>query len=299
MVFARGEANFASHAFIPIIFSTQVLAILDKTCAAIKCVNTDYEGEVRKFGDIVRARQFGDITLNPYTPYTTVTYQTVQELFQDLVIDQFDIWAFIVDHTDIQQSDLAVMDGYADRAAIAVRNGIDSSILTVMQAGVAAANQIGSPAIGSVVQGTPENIYGVVTDLLTLLEQSNAFSVTNERPFLIVPPPLKNLFVKSKYARWTPSGDTATTSAECMEFGEFDVEITTNLPFVQAVPGVSDGYYAVVGGLKYATSHAMQLNDIENITPFQTLVGDAMRGLVLFGTKVFHPTALCKLIVKV
>ena len=298
MAFVRGEANFSTHGFIPIIFSNKVLAILDKTCNAFKCVNTEFEKEIEKYGDIVRVRQFGSVSVNPYTIGQDIVYQGVAENYQDLVIDQQDYWALSVDPIDIQQSDLDVLGGYADRAQVTVRNVIDSSIFSVLTSSVAASNIIGSPS--NVVPLTPENVFDVFTDLFTLLFEANALPLGGDsRPFMLIPSRVHAVIKKYQAPRWTPAGDKAVMGDVGYEFADFDLLPSTNIPLTPAVAGVSSEYFPLVGGYTQATSFALQLNTMEEITPFQNKFGDAERGLILYGTKCFHPTALVKAIVSV
>lgn len=297
MAYTRGSANKATHGFIPIQFSTRLLAKLDKTCVAMDCVNTDWEGEIAQAGDIVTIPELGDITINDWTVDGTVTYQTTTESTTDLVIDQQKYYAYKVDYVDLQQANIDVINGYADRAGIGMRNTVDTHLLTAMSAAVPADNTLGATTNGNVVQLTSENIFDVFVDLYQMLEDSDVFGATDQRPWTIITPGVKNLMVKSNQLRQTPVGDDAVRSNVVGEFAGFDVKVTTNLSLT-AASGGNDDYLGLLAGVNFAHTFALQVFQEEDIKPLQTTFGNAKRGLAVYGSKAVRPQGLAKLIAK-
>lgn len=298
MAYTRGAANKGTRSFVPIHFSKKLLAKLDKTCVAMDCVNTDWEGEITKEGDLVTVPELGDITVNDYTVDSNITYQLTSESSQDLVIDQLKYWAFKIDYVDLTQVSLDVLNGYAERAGIAMRNTVDTHLLTSMTAGVPADNTLGATTAGSVVQLTSENILAVYTDLYTLLEESDVFGTTDQRPWAIVTPQVKGLMVKSNQLRPTAIGDEAVRNNVVGEFAGFDIKVTTNQTLTAAAGG-NDDYFSLLAGVNFAHSFALQVYQDEDIEPLQTTFGKGRRGLALYGSKTFRPQGLAKLIAKV
>jgi hypothetical protein len=298
MAYTRGSANKATHGFIPIQFSTKLLAKLDKTCVAMDCVNTDYEGEIAQAGDIVTIPEVGDITINDWTVDGTITYQTTTESTTDLVIDQQKYYGYKVDYVDITQANIDVINAYAERAGIAMRNTVDTHLLTAISAAVPSDNTLGATTIGQVVQLTSENILAVYTDLYTLLEESDVFGATDQRPWAIVTPQVKALMVKSNQLRPTPVGDDAVRNNVVGEFAGFDVKLTTNLAMTAATGGADD-YLGLLAGVNFAHTFALQVFQEEDIKPLQTTFGNAKRGLAVYGSKAIRPQGLAKLIAKV
>lgn len=296
MAYTRGAANKGTRSFIPIHFAKKVLAKLDKTCVAMNCVNTDWEGEIADSGDIVTIRQLGDITINDYTIDSTITYQTTTEGSLDLVIDQQKYYAYKIDYIDITQTDIDVLDGYAERAAIGMRNTVDTHLLTAMTAGVAADNTLG--ATTNVIQLTAENILAVYTDAFTILEESDVFGTTDQRPWAIVTPQVKGLMVKSQQLRPTQAGDDAVRDGVIGEFGGFDIKVTTNQSLTAATGG-NDDYIPLLCGVNMGHSFALQVFEDEKIEPLQTTFGKGRRGLAVYGSKTVQPQCLAKIIAKV
>lgn len=298
MAYTRGSANKGTRSFIPIQFSAKLLAKLDKTCVAMSCVNTDYEGEIANFGDLVTIPELGDITVNDWTVDGTVTYQTTTESSTDLVIDQIKYYGYKIDYVDVTQTNIDVLNGYAERAGIAMRNTVDTHLLTAMSAAVPADNIMGAATTGQVVQLTAENILAVYTDLYTLLEESDVFSTTDQRPWSIVTPAVKGLMVKSNQFRPTPLGDDAIANNTVGEFAGFDIKMTTNLTLTAATGG-NDDYFGLLGGVNFAHTFALQTYVPEEIEPLQTTFGKGRRALALYGSKAIRPQGLVKIYAKV
>lgn len=298
MAYTRGSGTKATRSYIPVQFSTRLLAKLDKACVAMDCVNTDWEGEISQAGDLVTIPELGEITVNDWTVDGSVTYQTTTEASTDLVIDQQKYYAYKIDYVDLTQANIDVFNGYADRAGIAMRNTVDTHLLTAMSAAVPADNIIGAPTIGSVVQLTAENILAVFTDLYTVLEDSDVFGATDQKPWTIVTPFVKGLMVKSNQLRETPMGDDAVRNNVVGDFAGFDVKVTTNQTMT-AASGGNDDYINILAGVNFAHTFALQVMQEEDIKPLQTTFGNAKRGLAVYGSKAVRPQGLAKLIAKV
>ena len=298
MAFIRGAANLATHAFIPIKFSKKVAAILDSIVVAMDCVNTEWEDEVLDSGDIVRIRNFGNININSYTVDQTITNQTVTEQVQSLVIDQQQYFSFKIDDVDVKQTDLDVYDGYEERAAIAVRNTVDTFLLTQMAASAPANNTLGATTAGQVIQLNPDNIYDVFVNLYERLETGNVFGATSQRPWAIVHPKIKAIMKKSgQMTHPTPKGDEVIRNSVVGEFAGFDIKTTTNLPMNQASGG-NDDNFGVVVGTNLGYTFAMQISKTEDLR-METTFADQMRGLFVYGGQAVVPGALGKLVCKV
>jgi len=275
-----------------------LLAKLDKTTVAMDCVNTEYEGEIAQAGDIVTIPEVGDITINDWTVDGTVTYQTLTESSLDLVIDQQKYYAYKLDYVDETQADIDLINAYAERAGIGMRNVVDTHLITGMSAAVPIDNTLGQTTAGNVIQLTAENILSVYTDLYTLLEESDVFGATDQRPWTIATPAVKAIMVKSQQLRPTQAGDDAVRNNVIGEFAGFDVKVTTNQSMT-AASGGADDYIGLLAGVNFAYTFALQVMTEEDIKPLQTTFGKAKRGLAVYGSKAIRPQGLAKLIAKV
>lgn len=123
-------ADFTSAVpnFIPEIWSQKMLKNFDKKFVMKKFVNTQYEGEIKRAGDTVHMRTYGNITVNTYTG-ADITYQALPDTDNTLVIDQSDYWAFDVEDIDKVQSDIELQNGYTQRAAYATADTVEQYLL--------------------------------------------------------------------------------------------------------------------------------------------------------------------------
>ena len=115
--------------FIPEIWSARLLKHLDGKLVFKQLVNTEYEGEIRNFGDTVRVNRIGDITVGTYTKGADIG--DPEELTSDqllLTIDQFKYFNFYVDDVDSAQQNPKIMDDAMKRAAFALSNEVDKYI---------------------------------------------------------------------------------------------------------------------------------------------------------------------------
>lgn len=299
MAFIKGSANYSTHGFIPTHFSAQIPVKLDTKCLALDCVNRSWESEFEGGGDITRIREIGDISIADYTSYDTLTYETVTESYQDFVIDQQKAFRFKIDKIEQHQSDIDLWDSHADRAAVALHKTVDTHLLSGMTAAVPVYNTLGATTLGHTITLTSDNVYDVLVDLNTLLREANADSVTDEMPWLLVPPRIKGVMLKSgKLTPATDMGDMVIRNGVFGEFAGFQVKENTNQPYTGAT-GLDDGYWSVLGGFNYAYSFAMQINQVEGPFTLETTFGDAMRGLAVYGSKDIRPQGLVKAIVKI
>ena len=148
--------------FIPEIWSKKLLKIFNKTVVMANLVNRDYEGDIRNAGDVVHVRTFGDVTINTYTRDMTISFQSLTDPMVDLLIDQQKYFAFKVDDLDKAQADVNILEGYAGRAAIAIRDVVDSRLMS-HYADVDSGNVIGTDV--APITLTSSNIYSYMTQL--------------------------------------------------------------------------------------------------------------------------------------
>ena len=264
--------------FIPEVWSKKLLKIFDENAVMANLVNRDFEGDIKEAGDIVKVRTFGDVTINDYTRDQTISFQALTDPMQELAIDQQKYFAFNVDDLDKAQANMDILEGYAGRAAIAIRNVIDNRLLG-HYADVDSGNVIGTDV--SPITLTSSNIYGYIADMAELLDEDN---VPSEGRHLVITPKYKTLLLKSdEFTRASNLGDTVVQNGYIGNVAGFSVHVSTNL---QAVSGVVN----LMAFNRDFISFASQVSHIENVRPYN-MFADAVKGLYLYGSKVFLPNA--------
>lgn len=264
--------------FIPEVWSKKLLKIFDKTVVMAKLVNRDYEGEITKAGDTVHVRTFGDVTINDYTRDMTIQFETLTDPMSDLVIDQQKYFAFKVDDLDKAQSDVNILEGYASRAAIAIRDVVDTRLLS-HYADVHDDNDIGTS--GAPITLTKDNIYQYAVELGQKLDDSNAPA---EGRNWVVDPATKTLLLQSPaFVRDTNLGDNVVQNGKIGNVAGMNVHVSTNVPTVST-------NRPLLALTRNFISFASQVDKIEHVRP-TNMFADAVKGLYLYGSKVFTNTS--------
>ena len=264
--------------FISEVWSKKLLKVFDKTVVMANLVNRNYEGDIQDAGDVVHVRTFGDVTINDYTRDMTISFQSLTDPMVDLTIDQQKYFAFKVDDLDKAQADINIMEGYASRAAMAIRNVVDSRLVG-HYADVDSGNVIGTDL--APITLTSSNIYSYITQLGEKLDNSN---VSSEGRNLVITPKFKTMLLQStEFTRATSLGDNVVQNGYIGNVAGFAVHVTTNNP---AVSGVVN----LLAFTQDYISFASQVSKVETVRPYN-MFADAVKGLYLYGSKVMLPKA--------
>jgi N4-gp56 family major capsid protein len=263
--------------FIPEVWSKKLLKVLNKKVVMANLVNSDFEGDIKGAGDTVYVRTFGNVTINNYTRDMTLTFETLTDPVQTMMIDQQKYFAFKVDDLDIAQADIDILEGYTDRAAIAIRDVVDNHLITLGRTNVDSGNIIGGT---TPIALTKLNVYQRITELAELLDEDN---VPDEDRHLVIPPKVKTLLLQSEeFTRATSLGDQVVQNGYIGNIAGFGVHVTTNMT-VDA-----GSAWNIMAFNRDFISFASQVNQVERVRPFN-MFSDAVKGLYLYGGKVFQP----------
>jgi len=264
--------------FISEVWSKKLLKVFNKTVVMGNLVNRDFEGDIQSAGDVVHVRTFGDVTINDYTRDMTIAFQSLTDPMVDLTIDQQKYFAFKVDDMDKAQADINILEGYAARAAIAIRDVVDSRLIG-HYADVDAGNVIGTDL--SPITLTSSNIYSYITQLGETLDNDN---IPSEGRNLVITPKFKTMLLQStEFTRATSLGDNVIQNGYIGNVAGFAVHVTTNNP---AVSGVVN----LLAFTPDYISFASQVSKVETVRPYN-MFADAVKGLYLYGSKVMLPKA--------
>jgi hypothetical protein len=297
--------------FIPQIWADQLLLNIHKAhvYGNPQVVNTDYEGDIKDFGDTVRISSIGTVTVSAYTRNTDMAAPQVLESAQTILsIDQAQYFNFAVDDLDKAQANVNIMEGAMAEAGYAVADVADQYLAGIAVAGVASANTIGSVASPETNMATASVPYGYLVQMAQLLDQS---SVPQEGRWAIIPPWFYAYIRKDpnflhsteladillRLGRLGPAIDTADLGgleAEMAgkpmgQIAGFTIYMSNN------VPNSSGTSYQILGGHKMAWSYAQQVVKVEGYRP-QYRFADAVKGLHVYGSKVTRPQALVELV---
>ena len=129
-------------------FANRVLRKFYERAVTPAVTNTDYEGEIKEFGDRVRILSFlHDISVSTYTAGSDMSTQTLFDTTDELVINQQRYYNFAIDKVEelfTYGSDVA--DALVENAAKEVEKVVDNYTLSVLAGGARAGNWIGQNA---------------------------------------------------------------------------------------------------------------------------------------------------------
>ena len=272
--------------FIPTIWSAKLFVRLRKSLVFGSVVNTDYEGEITRFGDSVKINEIGPVSVSDYTKLATLTYGTLESAQKILYIDQAKYFAFKIDDIDMAQTKPKLMDGAMSEAAYAIGDTIDQSIAG-LYAGAGISNTTYLGAAGSTVSVSSGNVIETISYMKRELDEGN---VPSEGRWCVVPPWFMQKMVLAETA-----GISAIAVPKIRDDGVMMngfVGRTYGIDFFMSNNvSVSSTEYRIMAGNRTAISYAGQIAKIEAVR-LETTFADAARGLYVYGRKVVRSDSL-------
>lgn len=200
---AAGMPNYVGN-FIPELWDSRIQVRFYAQTIFQAIANTMYEGQIKKFGDVVNIRTYPDITVGTYAKGQDLDIQVPDSTPTTLTIDKGKYFNFLVDDVDEVQSDIDLVNAFSDTAAEQLKVAIDADVLTGVYSS-ASADNIGqtagviSAAFDLGVAGTPEtvtkeNILDYIVDVNTVLDEQN---VPPSERWITFPPIIAGLIKKS------------------------------------------------------------------------------------------------------
>lgn len=263
--------------FQPEIWSRAILLTLRKKLVFGMLANRDYEGDIAQAGDTVHIASFNDPTISDYTKNGTITWETLTDSEQTLVVDQAKSFSFMVDDIDRKQALPGFIQVVSQYAAYGLANAMDSYISGLMAAGVAAGNQLGAVTVNSA-----DTAYTTLLDLRAKLSKA---AVPDSGRWVTIPTDMYNYLLQDdRFVRSDAApGQTVREGFIGRALG-FDVYESQTVP-------LNAGVYTVIAGHNMACTLAEQIVETEALRLINT-IGDGVRGLHVYGAKVVRPTAL-------
>ena len=145
---AAGHTNLPNGNFSPVIYSRKVLLSLKKKSIAEAITNTDFEGDIKAFGDSVRIIKQPIVTVSDYTRGKTMTSQALLDEDITMTIDQAKAYQFYMDDIELAHEHVSFEDMAADSGSYSLKDAFDSNVITAINAGVSSTNALGSITVG-------------------------------------------------------------------------------------------------------------------------------------------------------
>lgn len=281
--------------FVPELWSAAVQVPYEKSLvfAQPSVVNTDYEGSIRQMGDTVNVTSISAPTISTYSKTTDLTTEDLADTNAKLTIDQGDYFSFRVNDVDRVQAAGNFQGPATDAAGIGLRDKVDNYIAGLYQANALTANKLGRAVV---IDADPDKATTGQTTafqvLVKLREKLDAQSVPQIGRYVVVPGTfISALLMDKRYTDLSASGSLdALLNGQVGRGAGFEVMVSNNLKKVGGA-GADKDDLVVCAGVPGALSYANQLTEVEALRA-QNRFADIVRGLNIYGAKVFRPEGI-------
>jgi hypothetical protein len=142
-----------SGVFIPTIWSGKFVEKFYDATVLGAIASTDYEGEIRNYGDTVNIRTHPTISINAYSANQALTVQRPSSALVQLQINTGAYFNTVLDDVMEIQADVDLLSNWADNASEQMKIYVDTAVLAVTSVGnLVDANNMGTAA-GRLSQG--------------------------------------------------------------------------------------------------------------------------------------------------
>ena len=299
--FGLGVSGQTNGFFIPEIYSKKVQIALRKAAVAEAICNTDYMGEISNFGDTVNIIKEPQIAVADYTRGLAVTSTNLTDQELVLTIDQAKSFSFKLDDLERRFSHVNFQAVASDNAAYALRDAMDSNILTAIRAGAGVTTGMGTTSTPIDIGFTGSKVDPLNQMALAAKELDEANAPEEGRWFVAAPEwynALSNSSSKLLSVDFNAGqGSIRNGLVASGLLRGFQMYKSNNLPtndLSGASPAGSATAPVALFGHISATSAASSMNKVETIRDTGTF-SDIVRGLMVWGRKVLRPEIVGKI----
>lgn len=284
-----------SGKLIPQLWSKKLLERFYDATVLNAISNTDYEGEIKNYGDTVIVNKIPDITISNYRMGDNLSTERPAADTDSLLIDQGKYWSFIMDDVADAQAMIDMVPKWAENASERLKIVVDTDVLAYL-VGKASATNRGATAgklslnINLGVAATPVTIskttvIDYIVDLGTVLDEVNCPETGRK---LVIPAWFAGKIKKSDLKDASLSGDSVSIARN----GRLGMIDRFELYISNLLPKTGANHYVFAIHPK-ALSFATQLTKTESLRAESTF-GNIMRGLLVYGRKVFYPDLMAE-----
>jgi hypothetical protein len=305
------STDYVAAGFIPEIWSGKLIEKFYAATVLAAISNTDYEGEIKSYGDRVKIRTKPTLTINNYLVNGDLALQRPAGTSVELTIDQGKYFAAILDDVIEKQSDINNLSIWADDASEQMKITVDSDVLMFILNQANAANMGATAGLisGNVNLGTSAAPVGTVgrnpttgqveiIDLILRIGQClDEQNIPETGRWIVLPTWASFQIKRSELREVFVSGDQISILRNG-RFGQVDrfTIYASNLLPNGVAAGLAAGVYPIYGGHAHGLTFASQLTNVETIRSERTF-GQILRGLQVYGRQVLDNKALAQALV--
>lgn len=310
--YTGGAPNPAySGTFIPEVWSGKLVEKFYKATVLGAVANTDYEGEIKNYGDKIQIRSRPDVTIADYRANMELAVTRPSVAKQTMNIDKGKYFNLALDDVMEVQSDIDQLSIWAEDAAEQMKITIDNDVLNTGLVGNGAAANQGNTAgaisssyrlgtaplpayINKVAAGTGAGdsalndraVVDFVVDCGSVLDEQN---IPETGRWMVIPAWVAGLIKQSDLKDASLSGD-GTSILRNGRLGMID-RFTLYISNVLTADATYTSSYPVLFGTKAGFSFASQVTHMETIRSERTF-SNLLRGLQVYGYKAVNNVAL-------
>lgn len=305
------STDYVTAGFIPEIWSGKLIEKFYAATVLAAISNTDYEGEIKSYGDRVKIRTKPTLIINNYLVNGDLALQRPAGSSVELTIDQGKYFAAILDDVIEKQSDINNMSLWADDASEQMKITVDTDVLLFLMGQAAPANRgLTAGAIsGNInlgVTGTPIAAVGrnpttgqveIIDVLLRIGQALDEQNIPETGRWIVMPTWATFQLKRSELREVFVSGDSVSIlrNGKFGQIDRFTIYASNLLPFGVAA-GLAAGEWVIFGGHAHGLTFASQMTNVETIRSERTF-GQILRGLQVYGRQVLDGKALAQAIV--
>lgn len=283
--------------FIPELWSGKLIEKFYDATVLAAIANTDYEGEIKNFGDTVHIRTVPTLSIADYERGMTLNTQRPDSPVVDLQINKAKYFNAEIDDVSKAQADIGMVDLWSQDASEQMKIAIDGNVLNTIYADVAADNQgatagrisdsINLGATGSPVQITATNIIDFIVDMGLVLDEQN---IPETGRWLVLPAWMAAMIKKSDIRNASISGGDQTLYRNG-RLGEIDRFTIYKSNVLASVVDGANRCWRPMAGHKHGLTFASQMTKMETLRSPDSFA-DRIRGLQVYGFKVVDGKSL-------
>ena len=280
-----------SGIFIPEIWSPKLVDKFYDATVLAAIANTDYEGEIQSYGDKVNIRTRPDVTIRDYAPDQMLEVERPSSDMVSLTIDQGHYFNTILDDVYRTQSDIDLMNIWAEDASEQMKIRVDTNVLAGIPTMVNADNagstagrlsndiNLGTTAapvaVAKAETSGSRSIIDLIVDLGQVLDEQN---VPESGRFLLVPSWVSSMVKKSELRDASLTGD----GVSILRNGRLGIIDRFTLYSSNLMPSPGAAKHYMIAGSQMGLTFAAQMTNMETLRSESTF-GELMRGLMIYG----------------
>lgn len=270
--------------FSPKIWAKQINRELERAMVFAEDCNRQYEGDVKQMGDTVKVLGVGKPTITKQVGGSIVLQdpEAVEDTSVDMVINRVAYFNYLVDDIDRRQAVGGLMDALSAESSEGTANAMDEDI-------AALAGTVDAPKLfKSTTAITVDNILKQIDLGVQKLMEND---VKPETKIVITVPPWFKTILRQAYVQLDTNNSAMLKNGRVGQYDNVIVKMSNNCN------RNSDNGHDIMLRTQRAVAFANPLTHVEPYRP-EKRFADAVKGFVLYGTKIVRPKELVVLNVK-